>query len=413
MPMSGNITAVLGRVTRQELPDGGGGDVFILWNEWYRKIVIVQTVGFFHNENGDWEADRDHWLGKIQTVLHTIDFEHEAVWAYMIDRPSGSRIIQRSRELYHISRDSLWAPRADVSELDISHMWCPTYGLGRGFWRGKEVDITIGFEDFGLRYIENEMRGLRVLRGMDVHYDIVAHLFNGDRLVGILTECSRSARTIRRSDRALVFAAFARLERAFIIYRSVLIDHQMLVDENGRLRLPTTLHAVQYNPDDRETFDNDAQHYHWGPLKQLFEDLDRIAPYPLTYPMRFMKPATTLLATTPSPERLLLIPSLFSVFDFLIKAANKEKDNGRRKQSSKKLRGNPKTLSIGSVSLGPKTHSVHIALAKVVRDVEPGAPPPYSKFPPGNSRPTFRPRLLLLAPDVEDTTSSGSSIVEV
>jgi hypothetical protein len=131
----------------------------------------------------------------------------------MLEQPSGPRIIQRPREHYRIPCDFLWAPRIDISEIDIQSFYCSHQGMGRGIWRGRQVDIHIGCDgafnyhsiihdlkgetDGGLRLVERETRGLKAVRGLDLTYEIVAHVFRGDLLIGVLTESTHLSRPIR------------------------------------------------------------------------------------------------------------------------------------------------------------------------------------------------------------------------
>ncbi|KAJ7146186.1 hypothetical protein C8R44DRAFT_863981 [Mycena epipterygia] len=399
MPISGNITAYVGR-----LPQSNGGDIFILWNYAYHKFVVVQVVDRAYDDEED-----AFLLGKIQSLLDTIDFERDEVfWAYLIDQPTGPRIIQRPRDHYRIRCDFLWAERVDVSEVEIHRLYCRGQGLGRGVWRGKKVDINVGCDDLGLKYIERETRGLKAVRGMDLTYDVVAHVFRGGFLIGILTEPSELSRPIRRSDRAAVFAAFAKLERAFMLHKNLMDNQRILIDEKGRVRLLDLNNIICYAPHERKKFEEHAQDYHWDTLQQMFQDLEHWPLNSAPWPQHFWKPESTILARTPSPERLLLITVSF-ITDVTPQFGDNKRNNRRQKQSSKGLRGNPKTLSIGTTPLGRKAQS--LALATISRNIpRPGDPPPYSEFPPTHGK--LPSRLLLLAPEPEDT-GSGASIVEL
>ncbi|KAJ6463525.1 hypothetical protein C8R45DRAFT_522363 [Mycena sanguinolenta] len=197
MPFTGNVTEFVGRVPQP------GGDLMLLWNYWYRKILVVEAVGVWQ------DAERNHLdqtstyvcLENIQNLLDTIDFERGAMWAYLIDRPAGMRIIQRSGQHYCSPCDFLWAPRVDLSEIEITSLRFLGHGWGRGIWRGKK-----------------ETRGAKAVLGMDLTYALVAHIFVGDLLFGLLTEPSHLSRPVRLTDRAVVFAALAKLEREPICF---------------------------------------------------------------------------------------------------------------------------------------------------------------------------------------------------
>ncbi|KAJ7813237.1 hypothetical protein B0H14DRAFT_2605225 [Mycena olivaceomarginata] len=286
----------------------------ILWNFLYRKLVVVEAIGFSPELEPDYLKDRstNAWLEKVQNLLDTIDFESDNMWAYMIDRPSGRCIIQRPTERYRIPCDFLWAPRIDLSEIEITGLWFCAEGHGRGYWKGKEVDIQLASDNLSLRVIERETRGLKAVWGMNISYEVVAHLFIGDLLCGILTESSSSSRPVRVTDRTIVFTALAKLERSFMLHGYLLDPWHIAIDGNGQFRL-LDLHALRYHaPHQQKLLEKDAQTEHWGNIRKLF-DWIAMCPPDSQVPPQFKKVASTVLARTPSPLRLLAIPVRFEV----------------------------------------------------------------------------------------------------
>ncbi|KAJ7456985.1 hypothetical protein FB451DRAFT_1275511 [Mycena latifolia] len=412
MPTTGNITAFVGRSTQAD----GVGDLLILWNYAYRKPLVIQAIGL----ECDWNFGHDfqqkvtnQWLEKVQTVLDTIDFECEDFWAYLIDGPIGPKIIQRStpREHYRIPCDFLWAPRVDITEIETHRFWCTGQGLGRGVWRGKKVDILIGCDDRDLQLVERTTRSLKAVRGMDVTYDVVAHIFRGNLLIGILTESSHlhlfNPSAIYRAI-VLVFAAFAKLERAFFLHE-FLIDHQrVLIDEKGRVRILDLQTLVYYPPHERKQFEEKAQKFHWDRLPIIF---DGLGPHSAPFPPLFFKPASTILVRTPSPERVLLITLSFTL-DMPASLSDDERSNHRRKKKSTSVRSNAKVLQIGSLTKASQSQS--LARTTQSGSISPDQPPPpYSRLPLPHNRLVYRRLLLASAPAESTTVGSGSSIVEL
>ncbi|KAJ7607410.1 hypothetical protein FB45DRAFT_1011387 [Roridomyces roridus] len=134
------------------------GDLFVFWSWAYRRLLVVQAVGQYSTDFADeeYESFRDRCLEDIQSCIDAVDFEHEDGWAYLIPTASGPRIIHRRTTLYRIPCDFLWAPRVDVSEVDIQRI---DGGHGLAVWRGKDVDVHFGFNDVELHILESEMRG--------------------------------------------------------------------------------------------------------------------------------------------------------------------------------------------------------------------------------------------------------------
>ncbi|KAJ7756338.1 hypothetical protein B0H16DRAFT_1539581 [Mycena metata] len=389
-----NITAFLGRC----FPDKPGlGDQFFLWNYVHRKLVVIHTVGLEIRAGDDMAAHAKLtpiWLEKIQNLLHTIDFEHGDRRGYLIESPSGPRIIQKAIKPYRIPCDSLWMPHVDMTELEMTKIGAWDHVIGRAVWRGRETDVFIAYDDLGLRGIERTMNAKKALRGMDLTYEIVAHVFAGDALVGFLTESARMARPMRGSDRATVFAGLSKLERAGIVLHGITDDLRIVMDEKGGVKFTDLLHMRVYAKHERKQFEEDAQYAHWELVTKLFDDL---GPLSASAPYWFLKPANIILATTPSPDRLLLITTRFQVDMPGADLHNSEaKNKARRKQSSKSARGNPKTLEIGSLQKGA------MVLASLARAKASSPPPPYTKYPMSNGNLTSR---VMLAEEYPATAS--------
>ncbi|KAJ7105975.1 hypothetical protein C8R44DRAFT_886415 [Mycena epipterygia] len=73
--VSGRAMPISGTNCLWQLPQGNGGDIFILWNYAYHKFVVVQVVDRTYDDEED-----AFLLGKIQSLLDTIDFERDEVF---------------------------------------------------------------------------------------------------------------------------------------------------------------------------------------------------------------------------------------------------------------------------------------------------------------------------------------------
>ncbi|KAF8192799.1 hypothetical protein K438DRAFT_1935042 [Mycena galopus ATCC 62051] len=409
MPFTGNVTAWVGRETHR-MPGAPGGDLLIFWNYYFRKLVVIEAMGLREENEPDYGTHKSTfaYLEHIQSLIDTIDFEHGEIWAYMIDLASGRRIIQKPVQRYCSPCDFLWAPRVELSEIEITSLWYMSHGYGRGVWRGKEVDIQIACNDTTLKLIERETRAARALRGMDLAYEIVAHIFVGDLLFGFLTESAHLARPVRVTDRAAVYAAFAKLERGFMLHNFLIDLHRMVMDASGRVRILNLHHIRYYSPDQQRQFEEDAQFFHWDRLRKIFDMLAECQP---VAPAQFFQPAATILAKTPSPERLLIITIRFDPSLQAYLTPN-EIANRRRKSSSKTTRKNSKGFNLGisppGPKQGPKSHDLVLG-SKTSRNIESDAPPPYTKYP---SRGPIGIRIQMLAPERQAPFDS-CSIVEL
>ncbi|KAJ7092484.1 hypothetical protein B0H15DRAFT_834093 [Mycena belliarum] len=404
MPVYGNVTAYIGKLPQE------GDDLFILWNYMRNKVVTVQVVGYAANQIGD-EVDQErtarecnHYVGLIHSLIETIDFDLDESCAYMIQKPSGPRIIQRRKPYYRIPCDFLWAPRVDISEIEVQSIWSVGHGRGRGVWRGKQVDISMACDEGGLIVVEGETRNLKAMQGMDLTYNIVAHVFRGDALIGLLTESSRRAQPFKFSDRAAVFAAFAKLERAFMIYYG--LDSYRIYIDQGRVKLVTIANITYYAPHERENFEALAQEWHWDILRDIFSP-PGCAPGPIT--IWYPDPTPHgVLARTPPPERILFITLDFSDLGRISVEGEILDDEGQdtRRRKKKSTGAKTKLMQIGSLTKAAQSHGL-----AVTRFVHP--PPPYSRSLLPHERLVTRRLLLAQAPAESTSVDSQSSIVEL
>ncbi|KAJ7619256.1 hypothetical protein FB45DRAFT_871496 [Roridomyces roridus] len=317
-------------------PYDSDGDLFIFWSLAYRRLLVVQALGQYAAfvEKEDYIAWWNQCLENIQSCIDALDFEREDTWAYLVTTASGPRIIQKPRELYQIPCDFLWAPRVDVSEIDMQKM---NQGFGLAVWRGRKVDVRIGFNDKELEQIEFETLALKEIQSMDIAYGLIAHVFRGDKLVGTMRESSRASRPVRATDRATVFAAFALLERAFMINRSLVNDQNIVMDEKGRVRMLYPDAIRLYGRDEREELERDAQTYHWEPLEKFFDIFTQNPGVELRWPIYLVYPSSTCLAPTPFSERFMVVPLRFDVHA-CIQPEEIKKKHRRRKGVSKMVR---------------------------------------------------------------------------
>ncbi|KAJ6625944.1 hypothetical protein B0H10DRAFT_1999576 [Mycena sp. CBHHK59/15] len=342
MSISGNITAFLGAL------DHSAGGLYVLWNYMHDKLIVVQTLGV---DIGESSVGVGLWVEKIQTLIGTIDWERKEDWAYLITPPSGPRIIQRQIEHYRTPCDFLWAPRVDESEIRIQKVQ-DVFGRRRGVWQGKEVVIEMPCDDFGLQGMERETRGHKMTRGLDLTYELLAHIFRGDLLVGLLTEPpSKRVRPIRPTDRALVFAAFAKLERARIVHNR--LDAQgILIEEGTKVRILNLLNVKLYGEHETKALEEDAKESHWDRLSKIFDELGGEE---AAYGLLFFPPSPIFLPTIPSPEKLFAILDFSLYLPLYLQHLKKDEDQKRRRKSSKLPRTNAKVLSIGILAPRPRT----------------------------------------------------------
>ncbi|KAG5640230.1 hypothetical protein DXG03_009740, partial [Asterophora parasitica] len=177
-----------------------------------------------------------------------------------------------------------------------------------GYWRGQEVDVIIGFDDYSLHSLDCVMWGYLALQGLDLTYRVFGHVVDDDGLIiGIAFE-PQTGRLYEYRDRALVYDALSRLQRRGLIFCGTGSRYTIHI-LNGKVRL-TNLESLWYFPDKklREEFANQR---HWEELEIVFSKF-RNATSNEPYSGRGI--TEIFLLPYSSPERPLTLKSVFTLF---------------------------------------------------------------------------------------------------
>ncbi|KAF8629457.1 hypothetical protein AX15_003436 [Amanita polypyramis BW_CC] len=108
-------------------------------------------------------------------------------WVYFVRNRDGKRaLVYRQRPKRRIP----YTPFAQVvHESEFTHVRPVLGRLVEGIWRGQQVDAYLGADDLSHGYIEAQLRAYELLRGLDLTYEILAHLVDSDgNLTGLLCE---------------------------------------------------------------------------------------------------------------------------------------------------------------------------------------------------------------------------------
>jgi hypothetical protein len=149
------------------------------------------------------------------------------------------------------------------------------------------------------------MQGIRAVDGMDLTYDVYGHLVRKDgTVIGLVTEAAWG-RTIKTSDRALIYNTVARLQSRGCLYFAAGHNHFLIAAGKVRLTEPSSL--TFYTKGDIELLEKDAEQFHWRNLHQLFWEFEKYGPfgnYRVPQP-RFTASFSNLglVIPPPSPER--------------------------------------------------------------------------------------------------------------
>ncbi|KAL0952621.1 hypothetical protein HGRIS_006871 [Hohenbuehelia grisea] len=390
------------------------GCFYAFWKD--GQMLVIQTKPFVPSNYPDLldnksEAERsismfNLGLEKITTLLDVMDFGRSH-WAYFIERHDGSyRLEYRATPMYSISCQ-LWAPLVDESEITITRWMSCEDRLGK--WKGRDVDLLIGWNDRWLRMVESETKGHRQLRGLDLTLEVLGHVVRDGHVVGLMTEPA-TGRLVQYHDRALVYNAVSKLQsRGLYCY----IHPSSIMIVNGRVRL---LRLSSVRPMESAAKGPGSPECLWSQVEFLFDDLSHSAN--VLPSLRNCSLKIHILAPTPSPSR-----PLYSVDSKLYRivvqrASPVEEPHTARRTDAQSLRRHDRRRSVAPLVLAnhrasstsdseydrsdvPENHSVWLPRRLLSSRVH-----SQSGYASGEARH----RGVLLSPDDSDLTSeSGCS----
>ncbi|RDB20140.1 hypothetical protein Hypma_012975 [Hypsizygus marmoreus] len=238
-------------------------------------------------------------LEYIQNLLPTIEFG-KTNWGYLVKSREGTgyEIVQKSKRLRK-RRCPLWAPLIDEKEITYTKFWFSSnWG---GYWKGREVEVVVGWDDYWAETVEWFTLSHWALRGLDITYEVLGHLVEPDgTVVGIVTE-AETGRLVQYRDRPLVYDAISRIQQRGLIYTG--IERYNIHILNGKVRLSSNLGALRYYGDPAE-LERKASIIHWKTLEKLFAFLNtENDPIPRPSYHQLWDVSPELLPAPPSPER--------------------------------------------------------------------------------------------------------------
>jgi hypothetical protein len=129
------------------------------------------------------------------------------------------------------------------------------------------ADIHIGWDDFSLQVVERMMQGYWLIQGMDLSYEILAHIVDGTgSVIGFVAEADLG-RLPQYRDRALLYEAFSRLQQRGIVYCSQVIPYVTIM--HGKVRL-TNLPGLCTEAENPTNFAKWTEWFHWEQLEHFF-----------------------------------------------------------------------------------------------------------------------------------------------
>ncbi|EEB93375.1 hypothetical protein MPER_07975, partial [Moniliophthora perniciosa FA553] len=199
-----------------------------LWLRYGHNILIVQTQETIPAENRLSNPDdpgmaqrASALLEIINPLLSTIDFsprhsERRVHWAYLV------RVSERDYRLVSAKKRSLislktppWLPLISEDSITCTK-WYSLYMMV-GLWKNRQVTVYTVCDDGAMRVLDAIMRGLRLIRHLDLFYHVYGHLTRDGQIVGFVFEQVRG-RMVDYRDRALVYEAFYTLKRHNIAF---------------------------------------------------------------------------------------------------------------------------------------------------------------------------------------------------
>ncbi|PFH48849.1 hypothetical protein AMATHDRAFT_5430 [Amanita thiersii Skay4041] len=153
-------------------------------------------------------------------------------WAYFLINKDGKRTLAyRQRPMYKIK----YPPYAPLIHEDEIQYIRPVRGyLREGLWKGRHVDVWVGWNDHSLRQLERQMRSYDLLRSLDVTYGVLGHIIDSQgNIIGMVTEPAYS-RPFQATDLLAIDDAMARMRKLGIYY--TLNECNVVMSLDGKVR---------------------------------------------------------------------------------------------------------------------------------------------------------------------------------
>ncbi|ESK87339.1 hypothetical protein Moror_5715 [Moniliophthora roreri MCA 2997] len=292
-----------------------------LWLRYGNNTLIIKTqeiVPFEHvwsNAEDSKIAQRAFDLVEIiRPLLSTIDFgsgEKRMNWAHLV------RVSDRDYRLVTAKKRSLvplktlpWLPL--ISEDSISCIkWYSIYMM-LGRWMNREVTVFAVCDEGPMRLLDATMRGLKLIRHLDLFYHVYGHLSRDGQIVGFVFERVQG-RMVDYRDRALLYETFNNLKRHNIVFAPVyyvedrlsyLTEDVMIIDGKVRLHPRALPYLIPWNASTSNDRDNAL------PNEKLLQiSFKQLASFPEAInpntPLHLWSHTPLHIALIPSPERLL------------------------------------------------------------------------------------------------------------
>ncbi|KAJ7699317.1 hypothetical protein B0H17DRAFT_306877 [Mycena rosella] len=302
----------------------------------------------------DPEADRQYIstcefdLQRISTIVNSFVFG-QTNWAYLVTRKDGSyRLHFKEKPMLPISSPA-WAPLIPETELIYTKY---IFAEEReAIWNGRIVDCFVGWNDRWRDMVDHAMKGHRLLKGLDVTFEVLGHIVRDGEIIGLMTHAVDD-RPVEYKDRAAMYAAVTKVQsKGLIISFNGSSDVSM---HNGKVRflVPQAVRKFSEVDDPEAT----ADIFHWQTLSKLFEKLRQ---EPSSVPLlRYFQSDAVPFIPVPQPEKLLI-----TVPDFLFRLVvhitlPMQKDGAL---TSEKARPKPSTNKHGGLILRTSRSRHYIA----------------------------------------------------
>ncbi|KAK0457115.1 uncharacterized protein EV420DRAFT_1335821, partial [Desarmillaria tabescens] len=221
------------------------------------------------------ELEVDHFVGLIETLIGTIDFEQSST-AFLVRQRNGHCLVPTPlRPTTFKVTHPTWERLIDEREIEITD-WI--YDMNRrGRWNNTDVEIWYGCEDRYLRFVQRTMVSLDALRqrNLDLHFKVLGHLVRDDEVVGIVME-PNGGRYVEFSDRALAYNAFQELQKHNLLLDFPQFSFCNMKIADGKVRFETRtlqlLRDVSYERDPERLAR--ARKNHWDSLDSMMDTLE-------------------------------------------------------------------------------------------------------------------------------------------
>ncbi|KAK0445686.1 uncharacterized protein EV420DRAFT_1717448 [Desarmillaria tabescens] len=257
--------------------DGDNDSEHVIVRDGHVLRVFAPKRHIVGQHKSEHELEVHHFVGLIETLISTIDFEQSSTVFLVLRRNGHCLVPTLLRPTTFTVTHLTWERLIDEREIEINE-W--TYDMNRrGRWNNTDVEIWYGHEDHYLRFMQKTMVSLDALRqrNLDLHFKVLGHMVHDDEVVGIVME-PKGGRYVEFRDRVLAYNAFQELQKDNLLIGFPQFSFSNMKISDGKEHFETRtlqlLRDLSYERDPERSAH--TRKNHWDSLDSMMDILESL-----------------------------------------------------------------------------------------------------------------------------------------